>query len=83
MVSGSRWMAPALVDGRPLSHPDHDRIWRAFVDNGIAPVFHVADQRRPFDDAWYTQPDDFFVPPLESVFLWTGRQRCSVHRISS
>jgi len=65
-------VAPALVDGRPLSHPSHDPIWRAFVDNGVTPVFHVADQRRPFDDAWYTQPDDFGLPPLESVFLWTA-----------
>jgi hypothetical protein len=64
--------APALVDGRPLSHPDHDGIWRAFVDHGITPVFHVADQRRPFDDAWYSKPDDSFLPPLESVFLWTA-----------
>ena len=65
-------IAPALVDGRPLSHPDHDAIWRAFVDHGVTPVFHVADQRRAFDDAWYTQPEDFGVPPLESVFLWTA-----------
>ena len=65
-------VAPTLVDGRPLSHPDHDTIWRAFVDSGVTPVFHVADQRRPFDDAWYTQPEDFGVPPLESVFLWTA-----------
>jgi predicted TIM-barrel fold metal-dependent hydrolase len=65
-------VAPALVDGRPLSHPEHDVLWHAFVEHGIRPVFHVADQRRPFDDAWYTQPNDFFVPPLESVFLWTA-----------
>jgi hypothetical protein len=65
-------VAPALVDGRPLSHRDHDPMWRAFVEHGITPVFHVADQRRPFDDAWYTEPEDFFVPPLESVFLWTA-----------
>src|SRR3974390_3283710 len=65
-------IAPALVDGRPLSHPDHDVIWRAFVEHGVTPVFHVANQRRPFDDAWYTEPDDSFVPPLESVFLWTA-----------
>jgi len=65
-------IAPALVDGRPLSHPDHDRIWRAFTDHGVTPVFHVANQQRPFDDAWYTGPDDSFVPPLESVFLWTA-----------
>jgi predicted TIM-barrel fold metal-dependent hydrolase len=63
-------IAPAVVDGRPLSHHDHDEIWRAFVEHGITPVFHVADQRRVFDDGWYTQPDDAFVPPLDSVFLW-------------
>jgi predicted TIM-barrel fold metal-dependent hydrolase len=69
---GLAMVAPAIVNGKPLSHPDHDRLWRAFVDNAVSPVFHVADQRRPFDDAWYTQPDDFFVPPIESVFLWTA-----------
>jgi hypothetical protein len=47
-------------------------LWRAFVDHGISPVFHVADQRRPFDDAWYTEPDSSFLAPLESVFLWTA-----------
>jgi hypothetical protein len=64
-------IAPALVDGRPLSHLDHDRLWAAFVDHGVTPVFHVADQPRVLDDAWYTDPDDHFVPVLESVFLWT------------
>ena len=39
-------IAPALVDGRPLSHPDLDRAWAAFVEHGITPVFHVADQPR-------------------------------------
>ncbi|MDQ1478187.1 MAG: hypothetical protein QOE62_3416 [Actinomycetota bacterium] len=65
-------IAPALVDGRPLSHPDHDRIWRAFVERGVTPVFHVADQRRVFDDVWYTAPTEDSLPPLESVFLWTA-----------
>ncbi|HYL50582.1 MAG TPA: hypothetical protein VEZ15_01315, partial [Acidimicrobiia bacterium] len=65
-------IAPALVAGRPLSHPDHDELWRAFVNHGVTPLFHVADQRRPFDDAWYTAPDQSLVPPLESVFLWTS-----------
>ena len=64
-------VAPAAVDGRPLSHPDHDRMWAAFVDHGIAPVFHVADQPRVLDDAFYPD-DDSFVPVLESVFLWTA-----------
>jgi len=65
-------IAPALVDGRPLSHPDHDAMWRAFVEHGVTPVFHVADQRRVFDDVWYSVPDDGGLPPLESVFLWTA-----------
>lgn len=64
-------IAPAAVDGRPLSHPEHDRLWAAFVDHGVTPVFHVADQPRVLDDAWYTDPDDTFVPVLESIFIWT------------
>ncbi len=39
---------------------------------GVTPVFHVADQTRPFDDAWYTDSDDAFVPVLDSVFLYTA-----------
>ena len=62
-------VAPAPVDGRPLSHIDHEPLWAAFVDHGITPVFHVADQPRVFDDCWYTEPDAF-VPVLESAFLW-------------
>ena len=64
-------IAPAPVDGRPLSHPDHDRLWAAFVHHGVTPVFHVAEQPRVFDDAWFTDPDDRFVSVVESVFLWT------------
>ncbi|HZT66609.1 MAG TPA: amidohydrolase family protein [Acidimicrobiales bacterium] len=64
-------IAPAPVDGRPLSHPEHDRIWASFVAHGVTPVFHVADQPRVIDEALYTDPADSFVPVLESVFLWT------------
>lgn len=63
-------IAPASVDGRPLSHPDHDRIWAAFVDHGVTPVFHVADQPRILDEAFYTDSEDNLVPVLESVFIW-------------
>jgi predicted TIM-barrel fold metal-dependent hydrolase len=65
-------IAPGIVDGKPLSHPDLDRGWAAFVEHGVTPVFHVADQTRPFDDAWYTDPDDAFVPTIDSVFLYTA-----------
>jgi hypothetical protein len=63
-------IAPAAVDGRPLSHPDHDRIWSAFVEHGVTPVFHVADQPRVIDDAFFPDPERSFVPVIESVFLW-------------
>jgi predicted TIM-barrel fold metal-dependent hydrolase len=65
-------IAPALVDGRPLSHPELDRAWRAFVAHDIAPVFHVADQPRVFADGWYPDDGAEFVPVLDSVFLHTA-----------
>jgi predicted TIM-barrel fold metal-dependent hydrolase len=63
-------IAPAPVDGRPLSHPDHELLWAAFVEHGVTPVFHVADQPRVFDDCWYPDDGDSFVPPIESAFIW-------------
>ena len=66
-------IAPALVDGKPLSHPDLERAWRSFVEHGVTPVFHVADQPRVFDDAWYTDDgvEGGLVNVVESVFLYT------------
>jgi predicted TIM-barrel fold metal-dependent hydrolase len=63
-------IAPALVDGRPLSHPDLDRAWASFVEHDVAPVFHVANQQRPFDEAWYASDPEPTNPVLSSVFLW-------------
>ena len=65
-------IAPALVDGRPLSHPELDRAWSIFTEHGVSPVFHVADQPRPFDDAWYTDDATAFVPTVDAVFIWTA-----------
>jgi predicted TIM-barrel fold metal-dependent hydrolase len=65
-------IAPALVDGRPLSHPHHDRLWGAFCHHGITPVFHVANQPRVFEDAWYTDDREAFVPALSAVFIYTA-----------
>jgi predicted TIM-barrel fold metal-dependent hydrolase len=62
---------PALVDGKPLSHPDLDRAWAAFVDHGVTPVFHVAAFPHVFHDPWYEGDPDPVNPVLDSVFLWT------------
>jgi predicted TIM-barrel fold metal-dependent hydrolase len=63
-------IAPALVDGRPLSHPDLDRVWAAFVHHGVTPCFHVADQPKVFDEAWYTDRNELGVFALDSVLLY-------------
>jgi hypothetical protein len=65
-------IAPALVDGRPLSHPSHDRLWAAFCHHGITPTFHVADQPRVFDDAWFTDRQEAFVPALDAIFIYVA-----------
>ena len=63
---------PALVNGKRLSDPELDRVWAAFVDHGITPCFHVANQPRPFDEAWYGEDLDQGISPLSVVFIWTG-----------
>jgi predicted TIM-barrel fold metal-dependent hydrolase len=63
---------PALVDGRRLSDPALDRVWSAFVEHGVTPVFHVANQPRPFAEAWYGQDLVAGISPLTSIFLWTA-----------
>jgi hypothetical protein len=63
-------IAPALVDGRPLSHPDLDRAWAGFVHHGIAPCFHVADQPKVFDERWYADRTDLGVFAVDAVLLY-------------
>jgi predicted TIM-barrel fold metal-dependent hydrolase len=65
-------LAPALVDGRALSHPELDVAWASFVEHDIAPVFHVADQPRVFADGWYPDDRDSGLPVIDSVFLHTA-----------
>jgi predicted TIM-barrel fold metal-dependent hydrolase len=65
-------IAPAPVDGRPLSDPSLDPIWAAFCDAGVAPVFHVANVERPFHPAWYQSDPEPVDSLLGSVFLWVG-----------
>ena len=65
-------IAPALVDGRPLSDPAFERVWRAFAEHQITPVFHVANQPRPFDEAWYGEDLEGGISPMSVVFIWTA-----------
>ncbi|HUC06142.1 MAG TPA: amidohydrolase family protein [Acidimicrobiales bacterium] len=63
-------VAPAPVDGKPLSHQDFDPVWRTFADCGVAPVFHVSGFESPIHPAWHmgeTEDGGLF---LDSIFLW-------------
>jgi predicted TIM-barrel fold metal-dependent hydrolase len=63
-------VAPAPVNGKRLSHPDHDSIWAAFCDAGVSPVFHVGNFKGALDPAWYESDPDPADRLLDSVFLY-------------
>lgn len=63
-------IAPAQVNGRPLSHPDLERVWASFVHHGVSPCFHVADQPKVFDDAWYADRSELGVFAIDTVLLY-------------
>jgi predicted TIM-barrel fold metal-dependent hydrolase len=65
-------IAPAPVEGKALSHPDLDRVWGAFCEYGIAPVFHVAGFESPLDPAWHDGDPEPGDQLLDSVFLWVA-----------
>jgi len=63
-------IAPAPVDGKPLSHPDFDPVWAAFSDEGVAPVFHVSDFESPLHPAWRTGEHEDGEQLFDSIFLY-------------
>ncbi|MCE2392792.1 MAG: amidohydrolase family protein [Proteobacteria bacterium] len=66
-----------LVDGRRMSHPDHERAWSMFVEYGVMPVFHVVDgeQRASgLPHEWFENDFDPFVPVVEIPFMNIGIQ---------
>jgi predicted TIM-barrel fold metal-dependent hydrolase len=63
-------IAPAPVDGKPLSHPDFDPVWAACGDEGVAPVFHVSDFESPLHPAWRTGEHDEGEQLFDSIFLY-------------
>lgn len=62
-------IAPAPVEGKPLSHPDFDRVWAACSDEGVAPVFHVSDFESPLHPAWRTGEQEDGEQLFASIFL--------------
>jgi predicted TIM-barrel fold metal-dependent hydrolase len=70
-------MSYGLIDGRRMSHPDHDRAWQAFVDNGITPVFHIQDgdvRTSGLPEGWFAEDGDPLFGPLDFTFSHLGVQ---------
>ena len=66
-----------LVDGRRMSHPDHERAWSLFVEYGVLPVLHVVDGEQrasALPHAWFENDHDRFVPAVEIPFMNVGIQ---------
>jgi predicted TIM-barrel fold metal-dependent hydrolase len=66
-----------LVDGRRMSHPDHDRAWQLFVDHGITPVFHIQDadvRASGLGEGWFVDDLDPLFGALDFTFSHLGVQ---------
>jgi len=63
-------IAPAPVDGKPLSHSDFDPVWAAFSDQGVAPVFHVSEFESPLHPAWREGEHEDGEQLFDSIFLY-------------
>jgi predicted TIM-barrel fold metal-dependent hydrolase len=63
-------IAPAPVDGKPLSHADFDPVWSAFSDHGVAPVFHVSEFESPLHPAWRQGEQEDGERLFDSIFLY-------------
>jgi hypothetical protein len=65
-----------LVDGKRLSHPDHERAWSAFVEHGVVPLFHIVDNdQHPsgLPGEWF-EGDDGDIAAVELPFAYVGIQ---------
>lgn len=60
-------MTPDLVNGKRLSHPDNDAIWRLFLDNGITPVWHINTGCSVVSRDW-TDDEPGWYKVLEAAF---------------
>lgn len=63
-------IAPAPVDGKPLSHADFDPVWAACSDEGVAPVFHVSAFESPLHPAWRSGEQEDGEQLFDSIFLY-------------
>ena len=63
-------VAPAPVNGKPLSDPEFDPVWAAFEDEGVAPVFHVSEFESPLHPAWRTGEQEDGEQLFDSIFLY-------------
>ena len=61
------------IEGSADIPAPRERVWAAFVHHGVSPCFHVADQPKVFDDAWYAGRDEQGVFAIESAMSFSMR----------
>lgn len=63
--------SPMLMNGKRMSHPDHDDIWRLFVDHDVTPAWHVNFRMASIFDnyaAWTDNDTDSFLKVVTGIF---------------
>jgi predicted TIM-barrel fold metal-dependent hydrolase len=62
---------PSLVNGKRLSHPDHEAIWQMFVDHNVTPSWHINFQMASIFDnfmGWTDNDTDSFLKVVTGIF---------------
>jgi predicted TIM-barrel fold metal-dependent hydrolase len=68
---------PRQINGKRLSHPDNDPIWKAMVDLRIAPAWHINFGMAAFLDnyrGWCDNDTDSFLKVVPGIFQGTAAQ---------
>jgi hypothetical protein len=68
-------MSPGLINGKALSHPDNDKVWRLFLQYNVAPFWHISTSDSVVAKEWvYNEPYAYKV--LEASFSRVQPQLC-------
>jgi predicted TIM-barrel fold metal-dependent hydrolase len=68
---------PVQINGKRLSHPDNDPIWRAMVDLRVTPAWHVNFRMAAYMDnysGWCDNDTDSFLKVVPGLFQATAVQ---------
>lgn len=71
----SALMTPDLINGKRLSHPDNEPVWRMFLEYGIAPFWHISTTSSVVSPEWVDNEPHWYKV-LEASFSRVQPQLC-------